>query len=276
MEDHGMTNDPRLQVIRNRVEDLAAAEGEAAALLDLALKRPLAPANAIASLQRLRPMVGANLERLASYLEDCGDAAPRAAEIGQPPTSPHDEPLSEMLRRLCLVFQNCALGYAMAYELALRLYEPRLREMAPKHLKAHSDAALSIAQLLPEVVAWQLDRVGIHCECICPMCSLGACGCVEYGTQTLTDAWRGPVRADAGLPGFVLQPPRPESQLAQAGVRGGDRLLTVDGQGVSAFDEVQSAVRKHGLGEEVALRIQRGTQTAREITVHHVSDYLNR
>lgn len=271
-----MTYDPRHQLIRQRVEDLAAAEGDVAALLDHAMARPHAPANAMSSLQRLRPMVGAHLEELASYLEDHGAAPSHAPKARKPQTPDPDEPLSETLRRLSLAFHDCALGCAMVYELALRLFELRLREMAPRQMKAHSEAALSTAQLLPEVVAWQLDRVGIHCACICPMCSLGACGCVEYGTQTLTDAWRGAVRADAGLPGFVLQPPRPESQLAQAGVRGGDRLLTVDGQGVSAFDEVQSAVRKHGLGEEVALRIQRGTQAAREITVRHVSDYLNR
>lgn len=96
--------------------------------------------------------------------------------------------LSEALRDLCLAFHNCALGYAMMFEVALRLYEPRLREIAPRHLKAHADAALFTARLPPGVVAWQLAQDGLHCACICPMCGLGACGCVDYGTQTLTTA----------------------------------------------------------------------------------------
>ena len=103
------------------------------------------------------------------------------------------------MRDLCLLFHHSALGYAMLYEIALRLYEPRLREIAPKHLKAHADAALSTAQLLPGVVAWQLAQDGLHCSCICPMCGLGACGCVAFGTQTLTAAWRNAATTGAAM-----------------------------------------------------------------------------
>ena len=46
----------------------------------------------------------------------------------------------------------------MLFEVALRLYEPRLREIAPEHLKAHADAALTTARLLPGAVASQLTR----------------------------------------------------------------------------------------------------------------------
>lgn len=271
-----MTIGPRYDVIRRTLAELAAFEGEAAAQLELVQQISVAPAAARSAIRRFQPLVEEHRERLAAYLADCGGDVPGTATIRQLSASKQTTTLPEMLRDLCLAFHKCALGYAMAFEVALRLYEPRLREMAPRHLKTHADAALSTARVLPEVVAWQLEQDGMHCACICPMCGLGACGCVAYGTQTVAAAWRDTAPADAGLPGFVLQSPRPESQLAEAGVAGGDLVLSVDGKEVRTFEEVQTALRKHGLGDEVRLKIQRGTQAAREITVRHLSDYPNR
>ena len=150
------------------------------------------------------------------------------------------------MRDLSLAFHHCALSYAILYEVALRLYEPRLREIAPEHLKAHADAALSTARLLPQVVAWHLAQDGLLCACTCPMCSPGACGCVASGTETLITAWRD-APTESEPPGFVLQFPRPGSELARAGQRGGDLLLAVDGQQVRTTTEIQAALRKHTL-----------------------------
>jgi Cation efflux family/PDZ domain len=112
-----------------------------------------------------------------------------------------------------------------------------------------------------------------------------ACGCVDYGTQTLTRAWRDAAASRPGLPwpsevpteseppAFVLQTPKPDSQLARAGVLGGELVLAVDGQQVRDFWEVQVAIRKHSLGDEVGLLIQRGSETRRELKCEHVSEY---
>jgi hypothetical protein len=208
-----------------------------------------------------------------SYLKESGAAEPSGAMTSPLFASRESNALSEALRDLCLAFHNCALGYAMLFEMALRLYEPRLREIAPRHLKAHADAALITGRLLPGVVAWQLAQDGLQCACICPMCALGACGCVDYGTQTLTTAWRDAVPTESEPPAFVLQHARPESQLARAGVQGGELVLAVDGQQVRDFVEVQVAIRKHSLGDEVRLLIQRGSETPRELKFRHVSEY---
>jgi S1-C subfamily serine protease len=105
------------------------------------------------------------------------------------------------------------------------------------------------------------------------MCGLGVCGCVSFATQTLVETWREAMAAESALPGFGLQRPKPESELARAGVRGGDRLLAVDGQEVRSVRDIQAAIRKHALGEEVRLLVQRGSEPARDIGVRHVSDY---
>jgi hypothetical protein len=130
-----------------------------------------------------------------------------------------DRGQAQALRDLCLAFHHCTLSYAILYEVALRLYEPRLREMAPEHLKAHADAALSTARLLPDVVAWQLVQEGLHCACICPMCGLGACGCVAYATETLIAAWRDAAPIESEPPGFVSKLPSREVSWRRLGCK---------------------------------------------------------
>jgi hypothetical protein len=217
-----MTADLRFQIIRRTVAELVANESEVARRLERAQQLSGGHPDTLAAIERLRPMVQAHRDQLATYLKESGGAEPSGEMTSPLSASRESSALSEALRDLCLAFHNCALGYAMLFEVALRLYEPRLREIAPKHLKAHADAALFTARLLPGVVAWQLAQDGLHCACICPMCGLGACGCVDYGTQTLTTAWRDTVPTESEPPAFVLQTPRPESQLARAGVQGGE------------------------------------------------------
>ena len=57
--------------------------------------------------------------------------------------------MSSALRQISVAFNHGAMSYAMLYEMALRLYEPPLREIAPEHLKAYADAALTINRSCP-------------------------------------------------------------------------------------------------------------------------------
>lgn len=268
-----MTIDLRHQVIRRTVAELAAFEGEVAGRLERAQQLSIGHPDALAAIRRLRPMVQMHRDQLATYLKDSGGAGPSGETTSPQMASREVTALSEVLRDLCLAFHHCALSYAMLYEVAARLYEPRLREIAPEHLKAHAEAALSTARLLPGIVAWQLAQDGLHCACTCPMCGLGACGCVSWGTETLIAAWRDAAPAESEPPGFVLLPPRPESQLARAGVQGGELILAVDGQQVRGRQEVQDALRKRTLGDEVRLLIQRSSESPREFIVRHAGDY---
>lgn len=268
-----MTTDLRFQSIRRTVAELVALEAEVAGRLEQAQQLSSGYPDAIATIRRLQPMVQTHRDQLGFYLKDTGEAEPSGESAGPQPASREVTAFSEALRDLSLAFQRCALSYAMLYEMALRLYEPRLREIAPKHLKAHADAALSTARLLPGVVARQLAQDGLLCACICPMCSIGACGCVDLGTQTLHSAWSDAASTKSEPPGFVLQDPSPESQLARAGVQGGELVLSVDGQHVGDFWETQVAIRKHALGDEVRFLMQRGSETPREVKVRHISDY---
>ena len=268
-----MMVDLRLQVIHRTVAELAASEGDVAGRLERAQQLSSGHPDTLAAIQRLRPMVQTHRDQLATYLKESGGAEPSSEMTSRLSASRESNALSEALRDLCLAFHNCALGYAMLYEVALRLYEPRLREIAPEHLKAHADAAFSTARLLPGVVAWQLAQDGLHCACTCPMCGLGACGCVAMGTETLTEAWRDAAPTESEPRGFVLLPPKPESELARAGVQGGALVLAVDGDQVRGRAEVQAALRKRTLGDEVRFLIQRSSESPREFVVRQAGDY---
>ena len=180
---------------------------------------------------------------------------------------------SDLLRANYTAFNYAAISYAALCEMGLRLYDPPLREMAWRHLQAYAEAAQQINQLIAKVVAWELQQQGLECRCICPMCSMGACGCVAAGTYYLNEAWRETTPNSRGTErGFLLLPPRAGSPLAVAGVQGGERLLEVDDQPVTTIAEIQTAIRKHSLGEEVGVLVQRGSEPLRPIRARHISD----
>lgn len=220
-------------------------------------------------------MIEGQRDALRSYMESKGEGTDATASavrgfVGQ---KPHFQAVSDMLRNDYAAFTYAAISYAVLFELALRLYDPDLRELAPKHLSRYTEAAQTISQLIIDTVPLELASDGLECRCICPMCSIGACGCVSVSSVTLNAAWRETAPSGDAAPGFLIQPPRSGSPLDLAGIRGGDRLLEVDGQRVDSIVEIQSAIRKHPLGDDVHLLLRSGSMKAREIQIKHVGDY---
>jgi len=259
----------RERTLRGAVTELVDFETDLEGALNREREADRGSSDVMGALARLLPVVRAHRDRLANYVNTLGSVKrsgkPKPGFVFSPPST-----VSGALRQISDALNHGTVSYAILYELALRLYEPPLREIAPKHLKAYADEARNVNNLVPAVVAWELDRNELHCMCICPLCGLGACGCIAMGTQTLVAALRAPESPSSG---FVIQPPRPESGLAKAGLQGGERLLSIDGQEVRAIPEMQAALRKHAVGEEVQLVVQRGSEPPREVTVRHVSDY---
>jgi hypothetical protein len=186
-----------------------------------------------------------------------------------------------LARALCAdvaAFSFAASGYAVLTELSLRLYDSTLRELAPRHLSSHARAVRLVNDLLPSVVVEELDRLELHCRCICPMCGLGACGCTEAGRGWISEAWQAAQPEVDERPGLRVTRPRQGSQLADHGVRGGDRLVAIDGEGLMTSGmglvlDIQTAIRKHPIGDELLLAIARDAEPDRELRVRHVSDY---
>ena len=182
---------------------------------------------------------------------------------------------------LCVTAAAYGLGaseYAVLTELSFRLFDPALRELAPRHLEAHARAISRLHSLLASAVVEELDDNGLDCRCICPMCSLGACGCTVAGRATIDEAWPASDTDHSDDPGLDITPPRRGSPLALGGARGGHRLVAIDGQpiataGIDAVVEIQSAIRRHQLGEQFVVTIADALGETRELRVEHVSDY---
>ena len=265
----------REQETSRRVMELLALESDLEVAVGAQRQTTHGYPEAAAAVERFHAMVKDQRDALRSYLDSRGEGVdPMASEVrtfvgdGSQPRA-----VSDILRSDYTAFTYAAISYAMLVELAFRLYDPELRALAPKHLNGYAEAAQTINELIIATVADELAAVGLECHCVCPMCSMGACGCVSLGNAMLSAAWRETAPAGDAEPGFPLQPPRSGSPLALAGVHGGDRLLEVDGQPADSIGEIQAAIRKHPIGDNVHLLVQRGSTTTREIDVKHVGDY---
>lgn len=68
------------------------------------------------------------------------------------------------------------------------------------------------------------------------------------------------------LPAAVVGDVLPGSPAARAGIEPGDRILAIDGDGVSYWEEVERRVQG-GIGEELRLRLERGDRTLEKYIV---------
>ena len=277
-----MADEGRHRILEAYVAELLALESELESAIGSQRERPLPDREIAGALERFHGMIHGHRDALRAYLQtpdgrEAREASSAVARLfggrdGAGRTT-GEQAVTDFLRAAYAAFNYAAISYSALFEMALRLYDPPLRELAPKHLRDYADAAQTINQLIAGVAARELADVGLECQCICPMCSMGVCGCVSLGTATLNTAWRETAPSGDAARGFLIQPPKSDSELTAAGVQGGDRLLEVDGQAVTAVGEIQAAIRKHAVGEEVRLLVQRGSEAPREIRVKHVGDY---
>ncbi len=231
------------------------------------------PDRARTLVESLHDQSRAHCEALRRYLDETGARAPemrsgvpevRRAE-GQ---SALPDSASLVLQDLFVQLNSLAIGYTALHTMAMRLFEPPLRELAPDHLRRHAAAVQEIAVVLPQVVATELAGAGLTCACPCPMCSIGICGCVAGATATVTDAWRETAPQPAPQPGFFLQAPRAGSQLAGFAIPGGAHLASVNGERMTEHHpyEVFTAISACKPGEDIRLQVLVGDES-REIVV---------
>lgn len=145
-------------------------------------------------------------------------------------------------------------------------------DLALERIKTYRSVSNALNSLLPQVVAWELREEALTCQCVCPMCGLGACGCIWASLHNIDMAIGGAGVApdERGIP--LRSPPRPGSQLAAAGVRQWDRVVSVDDDLVRTVPELQTALRRRAIGDDVRLGLTRDGER-RELVVKHVSDF---
>jgi hypothetical protein len=163
-------------------------------------------------------------------------------------------------------------AYGALYAAGRLLYETEFADdLAYPHAGEWRDLASAITDLLVTEVHAELLAEGDTCRCVCPACGMGACLCTRNSIDTLRELWGGP----AAKPGQGIElriVPRPGSEMARVGMTKGDRIVLVDGEVVQTNSDLQAALRKHPLGEPIAMQVER-SGTSEEIRAARVSDF---
>lgn len=289
-----MTESQSRDAVMRRLGAMIGLEWQILDVLDRQQAEVCEPAQAAAAVSQFREIATAQRDALRARLEAVGggEASLGVAAANQPRAeAARPRPASAILQASISAFAEAIAGYSILYATARLMYDVATCDLAERHLHAYIQVLQAIIRLIPDVVGWELRQEGLACRCICPACSLGACLCIRNSVDLLRGEWGAtplgerspePNAVDMLLAGWAGVPsgqgvdlrsePRPGSQLAEAGVHQGDRILSVDGQEVSTNGELQSAIRKHQIGEELTLRIERRAGEATEVLARHVSD----
>jgi hypothetical protein len=274
-----MTDEAASRRVTERLAALRDADGRLARALDattaVVLSIPdtaidMEPAEAIAAaIAALREPLPAALDALAAAEEVSARQA--LDRVGEGP-APSSAKASDAVQAAYGTVGEAAGAAAALFTTGRLMFQGAACDLAVDRMKTYAQVTKALNALLPQVVGRELREEGLACHCICPMCGLGVCGCIWASLHNIDAAWGGPGLAAPDERGIPLRsPPRPGSQLAAAGVRQWDRVVSVDDQAVRSPAELQTALRRHAIGEEVRLRIERDGES-QEIVVRHASD----
>ncbi len=201
-------------------------------------------------------------------------AGPRGAELNRiEQTGIHrdDVPaLSALLEDVVAAAASAMVAYGALYASARLLYENEVCDLADAYADDWARELVALNDLLALTVHGDLMSGGLTCRCICPTCGIGACGCTRNSIDTIRGYWGQPaLEPSEGLELRVR--PRPGSQLAEAGLERGDRIIAVDGGVVHTNAEIQRALRRHPIGESMTMQLVRAG-VPQEIRIAPVSD----
>ncbi len=220
-------------------------------------------------------------ERRPAIATGFATAIPRASDELFTPSS--------ALQVLFTLVSQAVFGYSILHVVAHRqcdsgwaIEQGSTADLAEEHLNEYARVLEVLEVLSSDVAVWELSRDGLECRCVCPSCGLGICLCGTHGTATVIEAMRPPIAparepSEAGL--TVLSPPRSGSVALRAGLERGDAIVSIDDQAVgqssdlsATITEYQKAIRRHGSGEEVHLRVRRRSGAVEDVRVARVQD----
>lgn len=252
--------------------------------IDEFLKAAIEQAEALALLEdlqfRVRTQQPALADRLASVAPDepVSDPMTMTSPI-EAVQDPKTYPASSALMALHALFSQAVLGYAVLMELAFRaadsheiLGPENTGDLATEGMRAYAAATQDVARLLPFVVADELDQEGAECQCVCPMCGLGVCGCALAFRRRLGIAWSnaGPIEMS---PGIRMVRPRSGSAAAEAGLQRGDVIVAVDDRDLDSLPVLdslpllQETIRDHPSGTAVHFQVRPTSGETKELTL---------
>ncbi|MEO5918502.1 MAG: PDZ domain-containing protein [Candidatus Limnocylindrales bacterium] len=196
-------------------------------------------------------------------------AEPKAGAAGGRP--PADGGVSNQLEQLAGASAAAVVAYGALYAAGRLHCEAELCDLADAHAADWARTLHTLSDLLPPAIHADMLRADFRCRCVCPACGIGACLCTRNSVETIREHWGRPgLETGDGIELRIS--PRPGSQLADAGLERGDRILAVDGQVVHTNNELQAALRRRPVGEITSAQVVRSGRTE-EIAVARVSDW---
>jgi hypothetical protein len=243
------------RAMRDSLGDLIAIETRILASVDAWSTAVRDHPEAMAMVDRMVNVSKSHIEALARISEASARKRSSRASIQRRvvaiPTS-----ASKALRKAAARALEAALACERAYQTARLSGDGDMCDQLESHLNDHAATVVEARRVLPPVVARELRNNGVMCTCRCPMCSIGACGCIRATLAAAEVAWGGDEPARTS--GLILHsPPRSGSQLAAAGLGEGDLVLAVDGEEVGWNMEANAALRRHEPGEEARIEVMR-------------------
>lgn len=274
-----MAHDAARARVAARLAALRSADERLARSLDAAISRVGAIPESAIDRERLVAVttaIGALREPLAAdliALEAAGDPPSGPGPGDQLHRSGSLDGASDAIQAAYAAVSEASGAAAALFTTARLMFEGSVCNFAASRMQTYADVTRAFDAMLPQIVGWELRNEGLACHCECPMCGIGACGCIWASIHSIDLAAGGPGLLDPDERGVALRsPPRPDSPLAAADVQQWDRVVAVDDELVRTPVELQGALRKHAVGDEIRLRLNRDGE-ARNITVPLASDW---
>jgi len=186
-------------------------------------------------------------------------------------------PTARSLGAVYAALNEIALAYVVLHAKAHRAFDSEgnaevagsTAALAESHLRAYTGAIQQLSVLISDIAVNELGSAGEDCACQCPACSLGLCLCAPHGMNTVRQVWQGmiPPPPEGGL---RVRRPRAGSEAKRAGLVDGDRVLAIDGHEIQTdldTETVQAAIRAHGAGDAVRMRVLRAGSEPIELTL---------
>jgi len=273
-----MTADPQTMTVVRSIADLVALEGDIEAGLASQQDIVAAHPDAAAALQRFHGMAQGQRSVLNEHLLSLGGAGAGApppsalvALLSPPPTTAAAPlPVCAALRRDYAAFHYAAFGYGLLWGMAHRNYaepaqQPTFR-LAEQHQRAYAAAAQTVVGLLADVLAWELNRRGEPCRCLCPSCrGLGVCICTTAAKSVTVDNLAETALPDG--PGVAVRELRAGGPADRCGIRVGDVIVAADDQEVPDPWKFNPCLAGFRSGQPVRLRVHREAAGTRDVTV---------
>ena len=285
-------DDPHKTKLLDHIVSMLGIEGKILATLESISKELAGHPDAATFLGQIRAMAEDHTEALRIRMMGISASEPRLL-VSVVPSGVSDSTArqprgpSHALRDLYGLLGQATFGYSILHVVAHRqldspwaIEEGNTADLAEALMREYARALEILDTKGCELTVWELSKEGLECRCVCPSCSLGICLCWVHGIATAVDARR-PVLAGEKAPspsGITVVPPRTDSVALLAGVGQGDAIVAIDDQRVGGDGDVdgmigvfQRAIKAHGPGDEIQLRVQnrsgdvRNVQLARDV-----------